>query len=408
MILQPIPILAARESSFSDKLGEFFARLEQGFNAIQPFGSYILAILVFFLGRIVARVIKNLVYKGLKKTEVDDKIARMVGYEGAAEGAIANFVYYILLLFLAILALGVAGLDKVSDPLIGMLDQFLGFIPDLVGAGVLLYFVLLVAKAVKKIAGGAMVAAKLDERLGAVAGKSPMADALATALYCFIILLFTPAVLGVLGLDAVSVPVGNVVDTILSAVPSIVIASVLIAIGILIGQIARKLVTNLLDAAGANEWPAKIGLDVPSEGKGSVTNVVGLIVMVSITVLMVGAAINELKIGLLAGASEILVEGYFNVLIAIIILGVGWLLSKFAYNNLADKNVNIAKVAKYGILILTVVVALQRSNIAPELTGLPYTISIYALGVALGVGGAIAIGLGGREFVARWLERKSQ
>lgn len=404
-MLQSIQILAAKED-FGDKLGEFFQRMEQGFDAIQPFGSYILAILVFFLGRIVARGIKSLVYKGLKKTEVDDKIARFVGYEGAAEGAIANFVYYLLLLFLAILALGVAGLDEVSGPLQDMLRDFLGFIPNLVGAGVLLYFVLLVAKAVKMLAAGAMEAAKLDERLGAVAGKAPVANSLATALYCFIVLLFIPAVLSVLSLESVSKPVGNVIDTILGAVPNIIIASVLIAVGILIGQIARRLVTNLLEAAGANQWPAKIGLEIPTEGKGSVSNMVGLIVMISVAVLMVGAAINELNIELLAGASEELVTGYFNVLLAVIIFGAGLLLSKFAYSNLADKNVTLAKVAKYAVLIITTVVALQRSNIAPELTGLPYTIAIYALGVALGVGGAIALGLGGREYVARWLERK--
>ncbi|MFK7909887.1 MAG: mechanosensitive ion channel [Akkermansiaceae bacterium] len=404
-MLQSIPILAASES-FGDKLGEFFTRVQQGFDAIQPFGAYVLAIVVFLLGRVVARLIKGLVYKGLKKTEVDDKIARMVGYEGAAEGAIANFVYYILLLFLAILALGVAGLDKVSEPLRDMLNQFLGFIPNLVGAGVLLYFVLLVAKAVKKIAAGAMNAAKLDERLGAAAGKAPVSNSLATALYCLIILVLVPDILGLLNLGAVSDPISNVVDSILGAVPNLVLASVLIAVGILIGQIARRLITSLLEAAGANEWPGKIGLDISPEGKGSVSNMAGLIVMISVVVLIVGAAINTLEIDMLAGASEIFVEGYFNILIAIIILGAGWLVAKFAHKNLADKNAMIAKAAKFGILILTIVVALQRSNIAPELTGLPYTVTIYALGVALGVGGAIAIGLGGREYVSRWLERK--
>ena len=404
MLLQSISVLAAAD--FGDQMREFFSNLKLGFDSIQPFGAYILAIVVFFFGRIVARGIKALVYKGLKKTEVDDKIARMVGHEGAAEGAISTFVYYILLLFLAILALGIAGLDEVSDPLKGMLNEFLLFIPKLVGAGVLLYFVLLVAKVVKKLAAGAMDAAKLDERLGAVAGKAPVSNALATALYCFIVLLFIPAVLSVLSLEAVSGPVGEVVESILGSVDNIIIASVLVAIGVLIGQIARRLVTNLLDAAGANAWPAKIGLDVPTEGKGSLSNVVGLIVMTSVAVLMIGAAITALEIDMLAGASEVFVMGYFNILTAIIIFGAGLLLANFAYKNLADKNVTLAKVAKIGVLVLTTVVALQRSNIAPELTGLPYQFAIYALAFAGGVGGALAFGLGAKDYVARWFERK--
>ncbi|MBT8043502.1 MAG: mechanosensitive ion channel, partial [Verrucomicrobiae bacterium] len=346
------------------------------------------------------------VYKGLKKTEFDDKLAKLVGHQGAAEGAISNFVYYILLLFLAILALGVAKLDKVSGPLQNMLSEFLSYIPNLVGAGVLLYFVLLVAKIVRNLASGLMDAAKLDEKLGAATGKTPVANSLAVALYSFIILLFIPAVLAVLGIDSLSKPVGDVVQSILGAVPNIIIASVLVAIGILIGQIARRLVTNLLEAAGADQWPGKLGLDIPQEGKGSLSNVVGLIVMISVAVLMIGAAINELDLGLLAGASEGFVATYFNVLLAVLVFGAGILLAKFAYKNLADKNLSLAKLTKYAILVITTVVALQRSNLAPELTGLPYTVAIYALGVAFGIGGAVAIGLGGRDYVARFLEKK--
>lgn len=404
-MIQEMNIIAA-EAGFTETLQDIFNMLKSGFDAIQPFGGYLLAIAVFLIGRVVCRGIRNLVYKGLKKTEVDDKIAQMVGHPGAAEGAISSFVYYILLLFLAILALGVAGLDEVSGPLRVMLADFLEFIPNLVGAGVLLYFVLLVAKAVKNIASGAMDACKLDEKLGAVAGKAPVANALATALYSFIILLFIPAVLSVLNLDSVSQPVGDVVSSILSAVPNIIIASVLIAIGILLGQIARRLVTNLLEAAGADQWPGKLGFDIPQDGNRSLSGVVGLIVMISVAVLMIGAAISQLKLELLAGASEGFVAGYFNILLAVLIFGAGILLAKFAYKNLADKNLTLAKAAKFAILLLTTVVALQRSNLAPELTGLPYTVAIYAIGVAVGIGGAIALGLGGRDFVSRWLANK--
>ncbi len=95
-----------------------------------------------------------------------------------------------------------------------------------------------------------------------------------------------------------------------------------------------------------------------------------------------------------------------DILIAALIFGAALLLSKFAYTNLADKNATLAKAAKLAIIVVTTVVALQRSNLAPELTELPYTVTIYALGVAGGIGGAIALGFGGRDFVSRWLEKK--
>ena len=399
-------LLAADPTFKSGKLTEFFQSIQTGVGALGSFGSIILAIVVFLVGRIFAGVIRNLFVKALHKTEIDNKLAAMIGHESGSEKAIGSFVYYLLLLFLVIISLGIAKLDSISGPLQDLLGQFLNFIPNVLGAAVLLYFVLMVAKIIKHLASGLLEGAKLDERLGSQPGQTPVANALVTALYCFIILLFTPAVLELLKIDSVSRPVSDIVNQILGTVPNIIIASVLIAIGILIGQIARKLITNLLDAAGANQWPAKLGLDVPQEGSRSLSHVVGLIVMISVSVLMVSAAINELKIEVLSGASEGFVGGYFRVLLAVIIFGAGLLLAKFAYTNLSDKNITLAKAARIAIIVLTTVVALKRADLAPELTDLPFQFAIYALATAFGIGGAIAIGLGGKDFVSKWLDRK--
>mgnify|MGYP001947427350 CR=1 FL=1 len=396
----------AADLTFGEKLRKFFATVQDGVDTLGPIGAFILAILVFVVGRMLARMLRGVIIRVLGKTEIDDKLAELIGHESGAAKGIANFVYYLVLLYLAILALGVAKLDEISGPLQDMLSKFLNFIPNIVGAGVLLYFVLIVAKVVKNLAAGVLDGAKLDERLGSKGGEKPVSNALVTALYCFIVLLFIPSVLHFLKIESVSKPVGDVVSQILSAVPNIIIASILVAVGILIGQIARRLVTNLLDAAGANKWPSKLGLDVPQDGSRSLSNVVGLVVMISVAVLMISAAISALNIGLLSGAAEGFAEGYFRVLLAVIIFGVGLLLAKYAFTNLSDKNITLAKAARIAILVLTTVVALKRANLAPELTGLPYEFAIYALATAFGIGGAIAIGLGGKEYVSRWLDRK--
>ena len=110
---------------------------------------------------------------------------------------------------------------------------------------------------------------------------------------------------------------------------------------------------------------------MPTEGKSSLSNVVGLVVMISIAVVILGTAIEVLNIGLLSDASVGLVELYFNVLLAAIILGAGILFSKYAYKNLADKNITLAKVIRAVIIVVSAVVALDRTGLAPELTGLP-------------------------------------
>ena len=204
----------------------------------------------------------------------------------------------------------------------------------------------------------------------------------------------------------ISEPIAEISDQILSSVPKILIAGILIAVGVLVGQIAQKLVVNLLAATGIDNFPAKMGLAIPSTGKNSISGIAGLIVFISILVLLVTAAIDKLDIELLSQASEFVLGGYYNVLLAIFIFGAGFLGARFAFDQLKDKNLTLAKVVNGLIIFVTSVVALNRSGIAPDITGLPFNVIVIALGFAAGIGGAIAIGLGGKDFVQRFLDKR--
>ena len=302
--------------------------------------------------------------------------------------------------------LDVAKLDVVSAPLSDMFSKILDFLPNLLVAGILTYVIVLIAGLVKKLLGDVLVASKLDERLGSVAGTTPVSNSLVTVIYALILLLCAPAVLDVLKIDAISTPIKGIVNSITGVVPNILVASVIIFLGGLIGSIAKRLVVNLLEGANVNSFPAKIGMNVPTTGARSISAIAGTVVMISVVVLSLTAAINELNIEILSKASEGLYTGYFNVLLALIILTGGVIASRFAYDHLVEGNACLAKIAKIAIIVFTSVIALDRTGISSELTSLPFTIALYAAGVAFGIGGAIAIGLGGQAFVSRWLDKR--
>ena len=133
---------------------------------------------------------------------------------------------------------------------------------------------------------------------------------------------------------------------------------------------------------------------------------VGFLVNLTVIVTLVSSAIDILDIELLSDASHGFLFGYYNVLLALLILSLGLAASKFVYTKLAQSNELLAKVVRISIIVLTSVVALERTQLAAGLTSLPYEMAIYALAFAFGVGGAIALGLGGKEFVARWLQKR--
>jgi len=305
------------------------------------------------------------------------------------------------MIFVIVAALERIGLTQVTGPLQGMLSNIMGFIPRIIGAGIVLYLGIFLAKIVKQLLEGVLGAAQVDERL-----DTPISGTLANVASGFIILLFIPASLGILEIAAIQEPVQNIVEKITGALPKIFLAAVLIGIGFVIARIARNLVENLLSGTGADEWPNKMGL-TSSVGTGnkSVSSIVGIVTMVSLMVLFFSAAIEALELPILQNAADGLSSGYFNILIAILIFGAGFLAANFAHKQLVGNNAVLAKVAKIAILVVTSVVALNRTGLAPDLTGLPYQYAIYAFAAAFGIGGAIAIGLGGRSWVESKLEK---
>jgi len=393
-------------ATFMGTVNEWTAAVRNVFTSLGTFGDILLVLLILWIGKFVVKAVGKLVEKSLSKTSLDDKIAAKFGHDTNVSKGIVGFVKAILMLFILIFALGAVELDSVSDPLKNILNQVFDFIPKLLLAGVMAYIVIMIAGLIKSLVGDVLTAAKVDERLGSVAGTSPISSALATAAWAFFLLLFTPAVLNILGISAVSEPIQDIVTQVTGAVPNILVAGVLIFIGCLIGNIAKRLVTNLLQATNVDSFPAKLGLSIPTSGSRSISSIAGTIVMISVIILTFTAAIDKLNIDILSRASEGLYQGYFNILLALLILVAGVIASRFAYDNLVEGNACLAKIAKYGILILTTVVALSRTGLAPELTGLPYTVAIYAAGVAFGIGGAIAIGLGANSYVQRWLEKR--
>ncbi len=371
-----------------------------------PFAAYVGAILVFLLAwLVICPLIRWSIIKALRKTTWDEKLAKLAGNKGGtSERGIGQFFYYLSLLFFVVLALDIAGLGSVTKPLQDLLDQFLAFIPGLVGAALILIMAVFVGRIVKNLLLSFLNGARLDERLGSPHGAKPVATAIANTVFWLFILLILPAALESVKLGSVASPLLNIVHMITAAIPNVLLSAVILAIGFLIAQIARKLITNLLVAIGVDGWPSKIGIQVPSEGPRSVSGIAGYTVMISIIVLLSSTAINTLQIDLLKEASRGFVEGYFRILLAVFIFGAGLLLARFAYRGLADKNLLLAKIVRIAILVLTGIAALHRSQIIPEdLVQLPYDALITAAAVALGIGGAIAIGLGAKDHVSAFL-----
>lgn len=315
--------------------------------------NLIAAILILVVGIIIALIAKAITKGLLNRTRIDNQIAEWFagGQQGAepppVEKWIAGAVYWIIIIFTVVAVLQTLRLDLVSQPLNNFLQKILNFLPNLFGAAILLGVAWLVASLVKLITIRGLRALGLDERLGEQVNEPSrsgdgetqrstnqfsLSETIGNALYWFIFLLFLPLILDALELQGTLEPVLELLREILAILPDILAALVIAAAGWLVAQVVRRIVTNLLSAAGTDQLGARFGLQSAPGGK-SLSWIIGTTVYVLILIPVAIAALNALQINAISAPAIAMLNQIFEALpkifTAALILFIAYVLGQF-------------------------------------------------------------------------------
>jgi len=263
------------------------------------------ALAILIIGWLVALVVSAIARRALRRTTLDNRLARWIVGEEKAEAIeverwIAKGVYYLIMLFVLIAFFQTLGLTIITEPLNQLLIQVFQYAPRLLGAGFLLLIAWIVASALKLVVSRVLSAAKIDERLGSLAGleeegRVPLAQTLGDAVYWLVSLLFLPAVLDALGLEGLLEPVQGMTNKVLGFLPNIFAAGLILVVGWFIARIVQRIVTNLLAAIGADRLSEQVGLATVL-GKQRLSGLLGLVVYVLILIPVLIAALNALAL----------------------------------------------------------------------------------------------------------------
>ena len=127
------------------------------------------------------------------------------------------------MLLVAVAALQTLALDQVSEPLNQTLNEIFAFIPRVVGAALLLVAAIVAARILRALVARALLLARVDRRLGEQVGEQTdvsVSGALSEASFWLTLLLFLPAILGVLAIEGLTEPVRNMVEGVLVSCPT--------------------------------------------------------------------------------------------------------------------------------------------------------------------------------------------
>lgn len=367
------------------------------------------AIVLLVIAFIAAKIVKSLVTKLLKAVKAE-KLLSKIGLDAtAADGAIAfvaKLAYFVTFLLFLPGVLDKLDMQSVSSPITDMVDSFLGFIPNLVGAGIIIAIGLFIANIVKQLLVPVLKAIKVDElqkKAGIEADENAaLSTILANVVYALIILVVITSALDQLDVAAISEPANAVVNTIFAAIPNVLGAIVIIAIGVFISQLVAKLLEALLAGVGADSLIEKITKN--DSNKVVLSKVIASIVKYVLIIIFVVEGINILNLSALTSVGAAVIGYMPSVLAAVIILGVGIFAANLAGDAIVKRFPNAkasALVAKAAIYVLVAFLCLSQLGVASTIVETAFIVIIAALGIAF----AIAFGVGGRQFAANMLDK---
>jgi small-conductance mechanosensitive channel len=342
--LSPEPLLAQDSGGFATgfALGNITGFFETIFVQLGLFlPSLVGALAILIGGWLVATIVAGIIRKVLHSTNLDNRIASAVMGRGPEEPLpptekwISNTVYWLIMIFVLVAFLNALNLEVVSQPLNQFLQQILTYLPKIGGAALLLGVAWVLATLAKMLFTRVLAQFRLDERFAEQTGQTTdpqtpgesrflLNETLGNALYWFIFLFFLPLILDALDLNVL--PVQNLVNDFLSAVPKILMALVIGVVGWFMARIVRGIVTNLLAATGTDRLGAQLGLSRTQDGM-SLSQLIGTIVYVLILIPTAIAALNALEI---AAISVPAIAMLSQILFAIpLILTAGLILALF-------------------------------------------------------------------------------
>lgn len=374
-------------------------------------GAIVLLIVAWLVGSALRMVVTRL----LSSTKIDERVSAEIAEEGKTpvplSKTLGDSVYWLAFLLFLPAILGTLSLDGLLQPVQLMLNKVLEYVPNLASAAAILVIGWFVARIVQRVVEGLLGAVGVDQLseklgLGRALGQQSLSKLLALIVYVLILVPVLVSSLNALGLDAVTRPASNMLDTMLGAIPGLFAATLVLAVAFLIGKVLSGLLTNVLSGVGFDKLLAKLGLRIDTDVDGrSPSAIVGYIVLVAVMFFGLVEASSLLGFQTMADLfTELLVFGS-HILIGLVVFGVGLYLANFAGSTIEASRTSQARVLSIGaraaILVLTGAMALRELGVANEIITLAFGLTLGAIAVAV----AVAFGIGGRDLAAQQLQQ---
>lgn len=355
-----------------------------------------LAILVIthFVAKLIERAIRKIgTTAAWQRANVKEETSAAIWDQAGHLG------YWLVWLFGFLIALQPLQLDNVVAPLNSLLGEIGAFLPNLIGALAIFVVGLALSKIARGIAENSIGILNIDRFLAGAdenladqtRRRTSVAIAAGIAVQLLVLLPITLAAIDVLGISAVTVPLRELLATILVAVPHVIAAGLILVAAFVIGRWIATAAETFLAGLGVDSAGAALGL---SGERFSISRVSYHVVLIAVMLFAFTEAARLLNFEIVSRIADEAVRLGGRIVFGAAVIAAGFVIARIVTRLVADNgDARVARVAGYAIIALAIAMGLSFMGIATEIV----TIAFAAILGAVAVAAAIAFGIGGRQ-----------
>ena len=371
--------------------------------------------LLLAIAGVVASVLRRIVSGALGVFKLDERLGdttRSDGQGAPLSQTLADAVYWLVFLLFLPAVLGALALEGLLAPVQTLMSEVLGYLPNLLAAGLILAIGWFLAQLVQRIVTNLLAAVGLDRLsdsigIGKVIGAAKMSSVVGTIVYVLILIPVLISSLNALALEAVTRPASDMLGTILAVIPLVFAAALLLTVAYVVGRWVAGLISNLLGGAGFDNLLAYLGVGprIDAKDRSAPSAIVGTLILVGVMLFASIEAARLLGFDALGNLISEFVVFAGQVMLGLIIFGIGLYLGNVAAGAVRASGTAQAPVlalaTRVSIIVLAAAMALRKMGLANEIVTLAFGLLLGAIAVAI----ALAFGLGARDVASRAIER---
>ena len=367
--------------------------------AVGPIIALITIVIGWFIAKIAAAVVAGVINKtglGRKAKLSGNNIGR----------SLSSAVFWVV--WLVFILMGLGQFPAVADQLgflNTMMTDIFAYLPKLILGAVVFAIGVMLSRVVKNVITSTMEVAQVDNLAARYIGNpdgsaelpaTSISASVAKIIGAIVLITFGITAIGIWDIPGISEPVSEMLSLVLSYIPNVIGAAVILGIAVFIGRFVSNLAQTTLPATGLdNSLSAIEGLDGEKAAGFVPSKIVGNIAFIAITLMGLTAAMSALAIPALSDVFENLLALGGKIVLGFVIIGAGVFIANVVTRMIKGAvGETLANAIRYIIILLIAFMGLSEMDLGDGIIEAAFNWGIGAAAVAA----AIAFGLGGREW----------